>query len=131
MNQLWTQYWWLIFPLMWFVISILRMWSNNRSHKFTLELLRTYASQGKEPPAEVLKTLEIGGRSCRGRRMGAHRCWSRVVVFASLALGFGTMAYLNRAGGTDHNDLLVAIIMGALALGFLLIALLNPKPHDQ
>lgn len=131
MNQLWVQYWWLIFPLMWFVTSILRMWSQHRSRKDTLELLRTYASQGKEPPAEVLKTLENGGPSYRGSRTGLHRCWSRVAVFASLALGFGTMAYLNRAVGTEHGALFVAVIMGALALGFLLIALLTPQPHDQ
>lgn len=130
MDQSWWRLWWLIFPLMWFVFGILQMLSRHHRQKDVLQLLRTYAEQGKEPPTEVLKVLQ--GRNSGADRWvgGCRRPWNRVVILASLSVGFGVMSFIGRDGGPERGFIFPAVILGVLALGFLVIALMQPKPND-
>lgn len=139
-------FWWLIFPLMGFVFGGFGMWMNHRRSQQALDILKTYAEQGKEPPPEVMQAIHGGGFNnpgygpggygagwggpwgggwgWRAYRWGPYWAWRRVVVFASLAAGFAAAAWY---GGDETNRAftLVAIIMGCLTAGSLVFAILN------
>ncbi len=60
-------WWWLIIPLAAFTIplagiaaSSISTWLHYRQRREALELIRTYAAQGKDPPPEVLAALGRG-----------------------------------------------------------------------
>ena len=73
MDHNWMRFWWLIFPLMWFVFGILRMLLCHRHRRDTLELLRTYATQGRELPPELVKVLQNGDSLGWRRSRGPYR----------------------------------------------------------
>ncbi len=49
-------FWWLIFPLMGFFFGAFGMWIGYKRQRDQLELMKTYAQQGKDP-AEVARLL--------------------------------------------------------------------------
>ena len=142
-------FWWLIFPLMGFVFGGFGMWMSHRRSQQALDILKTYAEQGKEPPPEVMQAIQGGGVNgpgyggpgygpgpyggyggpwggwgARAYRWGPYWAWRRVVIFGSLAAGFGFAAWYG--GGETHGPfILVAIIMGCLTVGSLVFAVLN------
>jgi hypothetical protein len=181
-------FWWLIFPIMGFGMGAFGMWMRYLRHRQTIELMKTYAAQGKDP-AEVAKILGLGpgygaygpgfgpppgagpasgpaggvgpapgaspgpgpewhdpwdGRwggywgggwggpwygyrwgSRRWRRWSPYREWRSFVVFGCLALGFGMAAYYDAWPPTYHAFIIVAIIMGVLSLGSLMMAIIS------
>jgi hypothetical protein len=165
-------FWWLIFPIMGFASYGFRIWAAHRQSQQAMEILRTYAAQGKEPPPEVMAAVTgmqaggvppggnpynapygnapygpgpyggpWGGGWGWGRGGWAGRgplwAWSRVVTFAAIAIGF---SFAGQYWGDADADAvkafhLVAIIMGVLAVGFGIVALMHtlfyrnaPKP---
>ncbi len=50
-------FWWLIFPIMGFVFGGFRMWLAHRQSQQAMEILKTYAAQGKDPPPEVMAAV--------------------------------------------------------------------------
>ena len=100
MEDLFRSYWWLIFPLSWFVAEAYQRWLAYRANRDTLDLIKTYAQSGREPPPELLAKLnkrwnedEHEDRYDRDerrryRRRGP-RGWYHVVLFASLGAGHG------------------------------------------
>jgi len=128
------------------------MWMNYRAHRDRMDLMKTYVAQGKDP-AEIAKVLgEPGmgpgpgmdpywggypGRYGRGGwggwgpgwggywgRWGPYREWRRFIVFVCLAVGFGIASQYGPPGA-DGAFTLVAIIMGVLAIGSFLFAILS------
>jgi Flp pilus assembly protein TadB len=122
MNSYWVHYWWLIFPLLGFGICFSAMWMRYQRQKATIELLRGYASQGKDPPAELVKVLQEDHH-----QRGPDRDWRRAVLFGALAAAFATMAYLHY--GPSHGLVFGAIVLGALAVSSAVSALLL-RQHD-
>lgn len=133
MEDLFRSYWWLLFPLAWFIISGWQSWLNYRRHRDTLDIVRGYAQSGKDIPAGLLDKLNAPAdydewtgeprsttreeRRYYRRRYGIGG-WSRVVLFGSLAAGFGY------ASTTDMYEagpafLIVTFVMGALCLSSL------------
>ena len=51
MEDLFRSYWWLLFPLAWFVSAGFSSLLNYRRQKDALKLIQTYAEKGQEPPA--------------------------------------------------------------------------------
>ncbi len=114
--HLFTSYWWLIFPIGWMIAGVFGSLFHYRHKSDMLNLIKTYAEKGQEPPAALLDALKSDearaydyedrhyGRRWRRRR---HGWWWQVVVFASLSAGFG---YYSQNGGTP--------VIGALALAF-------------
>ena len=51
-------FWWLIFPLGWFAFEAYQRWLAHRARRDTVELLKTYAEAGREPPPELLARLD-------------------------------------------------------------------------
>ena len=53
-------YWWLIFPIMGFAFGAFGMWMGYRVHRDRMDLMKTYAAQGKDP-AEIAKVIGAAG----------------------------------------------------------------------
>lgn len=164
---LFFSFWWLIFPIMGFVFGGFRMWLAYRHSQQAMEILKTYAAQGKDPPPEVMAAVTgaqngaapggygspyggpygsgawggpWGGWGWGWSRWGGWRgpmwAWSRVVTAAAIAIGFAFAGqYYDGDTEAAKAFTLVAIIMGVLAVGFGLMALIQtlfyrnaPKP---
>lgn len=142
MEQFAFAYWWLVFPLMWFVFGMFGMWMSYRRQKDALEAMKSYAAQGKDP-AEIARAMNGvapdpyygpwgGGWYGRAWRRGPYWEWRRTIVFGCLALGFWLAGQYAGWPGTERAFTLVAIIMGVMATGSLLFAIMTsvfrPKP---
>ena len=56
--QLFEGYFWLIFPIGVGIIAMLGVWLHHRRALSALEAVRFYATQGKEPPPELLALIQ-------------------------------------------------------------------------
>lgn len=125
--MLFQKFWWLIFPIMAFGLSWFRTWEKHRRYTATLELLKTYATQGKELPPEIVKTLQQGTEEERGPA----RAWKRAITLSSLSIGLAVCFYVFMWQGMGfwpaHPILAAAIIFGALAIGSIIFALMQGK----
>jgi hypothetical protein len=134
MEQFLFSFWWLIFPIMWFGFGFFGMYLRHRRHRDAMEVLKTYAAHGKEPPAEVSRILSgASDTSCGGygygwwgRRWGPYWEWRRVFIFTSLAVGFGIAAWYGDDWGVHGEPafVIVAAVFACLAVGSLLFALM-------
>lgn len=129
--MLFQKFWWLIFPIMAFGLAGFRSWTQHRRYTATLDLLKTYATQGKELPSDIVKTLQQTADEDRGPA----RAWKRAITLNSLAIGLGACFYVlirNGMGfGPAHPILAAAILFGALGLGSIVFALLQGKLGDK
>ncbi len=122
-SNFWFSYWWLVFPLAMFIAAGWSSWMKLQRHKATLDLLKSYAASGNEPPAHLIAALEQSAESSEseddthyGRRGGGGAFL--VILFTGLAAVF---AYSGYSGMIDLGDegYFVALIMGVLAVAFL------------
>lgn len=110
------------------VPCVIWMWLKHKRHNSTVELIKTYIEQGKDPPLQLLDGLKNGNDSWA---QGSPRVWRHVTAFGSLSAGFG-VAYLAMvpevmSARSAHPFLVMAIIMGALTLGALVNVLIQRK----
>lgn len=129
MEDLFRGYWWLLFPLGWFVYAAWASWLNYRRQREALDVVRRYADQGKDAPPELMKVLDrpidseiefwnSGDRTgTSSSTPGGGHVYS-MALFAALAAGFGYAAWRDLYGNGEAFTL-VAFIMGALALASL------------
>ena len=118
------QFWWLIFPLIGFGFAFWAIWLNHQRQQATIDLLRTYASQGKDPPPELVKALHSGDDWNR-----PYRDWQNAVLFGALTMVFGVMAYLHLGTRQSTGLIVAAVVMAALFVNSLIATLLQRK-HD-
>ncbi|HYC74565.1 hypothetical protein [Brevundimonas sp.] len=130
MEDLFRSYWWLLFPLAWFVFGGFSSFLNYRRQKDTLKLIQSYAERGQEPPPALLKLLEqpiddsgvwhpsSGDRSGRP----GDGAWFSVVLFGVMAAGFAYASYAD-IYGAGQAFLIVSFVLGALCLASLVSAL--------
>jgi len=133
MEDLFRSYWWLLFPLGWFVFGGFNAIVNYYRQKNVLKIIKTYADRGEQPPEALLKIVEqpIDDRhentpDYRGTSRGDQGSWFSVVLFGLLAAGFGYASATNMYGAGDAF-LIVAFVMGALAAATLVQALLSSR----
>lgn len=122
-SDFFNSYWWLIFPLFGMGMGLVGMLGHFRHRSETLKLIKTYADQGKEPPAALLEALrsdEDRAYNCRGRRRGNH--WTQVVVFGALAAAFGYFGYYGEGGSVFIS---LAIGFGIAAAALLVISIIR------
>ena len=133
MEDIFRSYWWLLFPLGWFIASGWQSWLNYRSRKDALRLVETYAVKGQEPPAELIRAIErpIDPEVGENRPSQTNWGWYQVALFGALAGGFVFMARSNILGDEGLADalLVAAIVLGALALASLVYALTWKGPR--
>jgi len=131
MEDLFRSYWWLLFPLAWFVFGGFSSFLNYRRQKDALKLIQTYAERGQEPPAALLKILERpiddsgmwdGSGGDRGGGRPGDGSWFSVVLFGVMAVGFGYGAYTDMYGASDAL-IIVTFVLAGLSLACLVSAL--------
>jgi hypothetical protein len=123
------QFWWLIFPLIGFGFAFWSIWLNHQRQKAAIDLLRTYASQGKDPPPELVKALHSGDDWSGDDWNRPYPDWQNAVLFGALAMVFGVMAYLHSGTRESTGLIIAAVAMAALFVNSLIAALLRRK-HD-
>lgn len=126
MEDLFRSYWWLLFPLGWFVFGGFNAMVNYYRQKNVLKIIKTYADRGEQPPESLLKIVEqpIDDRhEYQGGSRSEDGSWFSVVLFGTLAAGFGYASYTNMYGAGDAF-LIVTFVMGALCIATLVQALM-------
>ena len=76
MEDLFRSYWWLLFPMAWFVFGGFNSFLNYRRQRETLKLIQTYAEKGQEPPAALLKVENPAVRAGPAMVRGSRSCCS-------------------------------------------------------
>jgi hypothetical protein len=129
MVELFQQFWWLLFPLSWFIFGGFNAMVNYYRQKNVLKIIKTYADRGEQPPEALLKIVEqpIDDRHeyTQNRRTDDGNGFS-VVLFGIMAVGFGYASWSNMYGAGDAF-LIVAFVMGALAAASLVSGLLGRR----
>ncbi len=69
MEDLFRSYWWLLLPLGYFIATGFDQLMRYRRHRDTLDLIKSYTDQGKEPPAALIATLSLVGMGQLGLRL--------------------------------------------------------------
>jgi amino acid permease len=144
MEEMFRQFWWLIFPLSWFVFGAYQSWLSYRANRDTLDLIKTYAQAGREPPPELLAKLskrwndgddldetdegEERSRRRHHRRYRRHNSWSRVALFGCLCAGF-TFASVTDLYEAGPAFVIVAFVMGSLTVAFAVSILVDRGPR--
>lgn len=139
MEDLFRSYWWLIFPLSWFVFGGFQSWLSYKANRDTLDLIKSYAASGREPPAELVARLNKRWneddydyddrprrRRYRGYRYSGDPVY-RVVLFGALCAGFSYAAFTDIYGSGDAFTI-VAFVMGALSLASLVSLVISRGP---
>jgi hypothetical protein len=140
MIELFEAYWWLLFPLSWFVFGAYQSWLSYKANRDTLDLIKTYAETGREPPPELMAKLSKRwndeGESDdrleryerrRWRRRGP-RGWYHVVLFGVLGAGFAFSAFSDMYG-QGQAFAIVAFVMVALSLASAVSLLIERGPR--
>ena len=134
--DLFRSYWWLLFPLAFFVAQ---GWSSYMRYKRTkekIDLLKTYAAAGKEPPANLVASLErdserddehdwTGGDDGESSTGGGNAFL--VFLFAGLAGVFAYAGYSGLIENVREEFYFIAMILGVLAVAFLASAIFRRR----
>jgi hypothetical protein len=128
-EEFFRDFWWLMFPVFGMVIALVGMFQAENRNRQVLTLIKSYVDQGKEPPPELLKMaqersdyeMDVGVPTQRSSGL-----WS-FVVFLALAAGFSVGYWWIRAESWAFALLIVAVTMGVLAIGALVIALAQQR----
>lgn len=141
--DLFSRFWWLIFPLFWMGAVVMAQWSRHARANRALDILKTYADQGKDPPPDLLKSLQSDGpagqwdyRGRSGWRCSPQRLLHRTFLFTALAIAFGILLFRDGADFEHrHGGLLIPFaIFVALAASSGLSLLFLPRglpPSDR
>jgi hypothetical protein len=135
-HDLFQHFWWLIFPVLSMIWGMVDLAARHRRAREGMALIKSYIDQGKEPPPELLKLLDVKD-SVYGNRGASRSAWPGVFLFAALCAGF--LMFAHWPGGLDFEPRqiaalhFVALIMGGLCLGCLVMTLRserdrNPRP---
>lgn len=128
-------FWWLIFPVGGMFYAAFQSWLKFRQQKAMIDLIRSFAEKGMEPPEALLQQLNrpvdlnTGQKSEAQTIKGPAHYWSLVGLFAVLAAGFGIGAAM---GVDDHSGafVIVAMVMTAVGVWSLINALLNGRSRS-
>jgi hypothetical protein len=117
--RLFAGFWWLLFPLAWGLAGLMRVWLRHVRAQKSLDVIKSFVDQGKDPPAELLEMLrQPQSENSRPQWKLPKRNWIPFGLFAGLTAGF-VFALSGIAGGDGNPGLFVGLIMTGLAAGFL------------
>jgi hypothetical protein len=143
MEDLFRSYWWLLFPIMWFVFGAWDRWLSYRRSRDALDLIKAYTAQGKDPPAELLAQVrddpdpaayaEPVGHHRAARRYWRYRRWRgspywevRSAVFTGvIAAALWVASEYAAIPGLDWPFRLAAIILGSICLAKVIMAVIS------
>lgn len=124
MADLFENFWWLLFPLGFFLIAGWNSFMSYQQTKAKIDLLKTYAAAGKEPPASLVESLEKIETHDRNdwhdsdNDTGGGGNAFLVVLFIGLSAVFAYEGYSGLIG-MGEVAYFVSMIMGVLAVSFL------------
>lgn len=118
---LFSSYWWLLFPLGFFIAAGFSSYMRYKRTQAKIDLLKTYAASGHEPPAELIASLNDNGDVNADPDSGDGRGTTvfLVILFAGLAAVFGAVGYLGLFGVEGYEAYFVSAILAVLAIAFL------------
>jgi hypothetical protein len=150
MEDVIRSFWWLVFPIGGFVYAAWDSWLSYRRSKDQLELMKSYAAQGREPPPELLRRVErdtpeeldeedgAGGRRWRRRdyrrwrRRYGYRDDFRSTIFSGFLAGaFWIAAEMQFLPNTSGAFRLVALILAFVSAATLLSGILSRGFRDR
>lgn len=144
MEHFFFSFWWLVFPLGFFIAGGFDRWLSYKKSQARLDIIRSYTSQGRDPPSELIKALQDEeaadeaedayapydryGRHPRRYyrrywRHGPYWAWRTAIVTGAVAVGFWLASEYADIPGVDWPFRLVAIIMTCVAAGNLVAAI--------
>lgn len=134
MESLFRDFWWLLFPLAWIVGGGLSGFFRYRGQKATLDLIRTYAERGQEPPQALLDMVQRPSEQADfwdaqgySRPRGSAHYWSLFGLFSVLAAGFAFAGVVLKMDGDSGAFLVVAFTMAAVAVWSLISAVVQQR----
>lgn len=152
LDDFFHDYWWLLFPIGFFIFGAWDRWLAYKRSRDHLELIKHYAAQGKEPPPELVRGVQpdandpngwgappygpppywYGRRAWRRYyRWGPYWQWRSAFVTGAVAIGFWVASDWADIPGTEHAFRLVAIILSFVAIGNLLGAIFSSTFRDR
>ncbi len=121
--SLFSSYWWLLFPLGFFIAAGFSSYMRYKRTQAKIDLLKTYAAAGNEPPAELIASLDASGigssNDSEESSSGAGTTIFLVILFGGLASIFGVVGYLGIFGMEGPEAYFVSAVLGVLAAAFL------------
>ena len=129
-SDLFSRFWWLLFPFAWAIGELAKSWMQHSRVKEAISVLKVYAEQSREPPAELIAILQRPEQqeTHRRRRYG-HYGWVPVFLFGALAAGFVMLSWtpFQEVQGRSPLLIFVAIVMAGLSVGNLVAMLARGK----
>lgn len=129
MEGLFHAYWWLLFPVAFFLAQGWSSFMRYKRSQAKIDLLKTYAAAGKEPPANLVASLnEDSARDDEHDWTGSGDGSSGgsggttaflVILFTGLAGIFAAAGYFGVFSESAEEFYFIAAILGVLALAFL------------
>ncbi len=117
-------------------VVIVDMILRHRRGRETLDLLRHYASVGKDPPPELFKGLDVSnswfGGSGEWWWQSPQQAWNGAVIFGAMAAGFAAWGWVAPMPWAHHpnGQFLVAVVL-AVAAGACVISALLWRSDDR
>jgi len=144
MEHVWFSYWWLVFPLGWFIFGAFDRWLSYQRSRDALDLIKTYTAQGKEPPPELMRRVQddatdgmppgvdaryynrhVRRAYRRAYRWGPYGAMRSAIFTGAIAAAFWFSAEMHYVPGADGPFRFVAIILGCITAGNLAFAILG------
>ncbi len=131
-GDLFQSYWWLLFPLAFFIAGGWNSFMRYQRTRAKIEVLKAYARSGKEPPADLIRSLESENDSedkdwtDDSKDEGSGSGVFLVVLFAGLSAVFAFVGYSGWLGD-ETSMYFVSMILGVLALAFLASSLFGKR----
>lgn len=123
MEELFRDFWWLIFPIWGLAMGAWHSMAGYRRQKAMLDLVRTYAEKGEQPPEALLVALAREDADGPVSRNSPVHYWSLAALFVILAGGFGLGASAYDFQGVGWPFAIVALVMAAVAVWSLINAM--------
>lgn len=133
--DLFRSYWWLLFPLAFFVAQGWSSFMRYKRTKAKIELLKTYAAAGKEAPADLVASIDKDTErddrhdwtsDGENERSGGGNAFL-VFLFAGLAGVFAYAGWSGLIGDVREEFYFIAMILGVLAIAFLASAIFRRR----
>lgn len=126
MEDLFRSFWWIIFPIFGLAMGGWHSFAQFRNQQKKLDIIKTYAMRGEQPPEALLASLNDSEATEYGNGKPTNY-WSLVGLFGVMTAGFGYMAYFNAIDGGSFAFGIVALVMGAVTLWALICALMQRR----
>jgi hypothetical protein len=126
MLEISEEFWWVLFPIGAVMAIGWSQWVSYMKAKAVLEALREYSKAGREPPEHILEGLEQPGSAGLGLiQLGSVRTTfgtiQRLVIWASMAVGFEVGSFTVKEQSVSETLRVVAIVLACLTVASLAV----------